>query len=125
MSNEPVVMIYRERNDVNVCCIPLSVYPTGKVPEVGDKFPLIAKKTFAMSKTFGGETEDTVINYFDDVVTVVDVWAGNGDLLHPNSGCAMYSFNDEAEGYGIRVAWETEEIPKGTKPIEAQVIFGL
>lgn len=58
-------------------------------------------------------------------MTVTEVWAGNGDLLHPNSGCSFYSFKKEAEGYGIRVAWETEDIPAGMKPVEAAVVFGL
>jgi len=124
MSKEPVVMIFRERNDANVCCIPFSGYPTSKVPEIGDKFPLHAQKTFRASSN-GGPVKDIPIEYYNGVVTVTEVWAGEGDLLHPNNGCPMYSFPDDVQGYGIRVAWDSEDIPKGAKPIEAEVIFGL
>lgn len=61
--SEQVVMIFRERNDVNVCCISLSDYPTGKTPEVGDKIPLQAKTTLRTSSTVGGPKEDTNIKY--------------------------------------------------------------
>lgn len=122
---DKVVMIFRERNDANVCVIPLSVYPTGKAPEVGDKIPLHAEKTFMISTSVGGEQTPHTVTYFNHLVTVTEVWVGNGDLLHPNNGCLFYSFNDEVEGYGIRVAWDAEEIPSGTKPIPADVIFGL
>jgi hypothetical protein len=125
MATEKVVVIFRERNDANVCVISLSEYPTGKVPAVGDKFPLHAEKTFMTSNTVGGEQTPTKITYIDGLVTVVDVWIGNGDLLHPNNGCPFYSFNDDVEGYGIRIAWDDEKIPPGAKPISAEVVFGL
>lgn len=123
MSQEPIVVIFRERNDVNVCGIPFSSYPTGKVPEVGDKFPLHAEKTFMVS-VGGGPQKPLAVKYFDDLVTVVEVWAGKGDILHPTNGCSFYSFKEDLEGYGIRVARDTEKIPAGTQPIAAEVIFG-
>lgn len=123
MLQEPVVVIFRERNDATVCCIPLAQYPTGKEPAVGDSIPLLATCTY--KARVGSEEKDITINYFNELATVTDVWQGAGKLLHPNGDCPMYSFSPETHGYGIRIAWENPPLPKEVTPITAQVLFGL
>lgn len=121
---ELVVVIFRERNDVNLCAFPFSSYPTGKVPEIGDKLPLYAEKTFNI-RVGDKPAEATTIRYLNELATVIEVWTGKGNLLHPGSENPFYSIPEDLKGYGIRVAWEGEPIPKGVKPIEAEVMFGF
>lgn len=118
---EPVILIFQPRNDVNVCGIPQRSYPLDRVPEEGDTLCLQAKKTFRASSG-GAPARDMTIPYLDGEYRVLEVWAGEGNLLHPNNGCPYYSFTDDLTGYGIRV--EKIGQAKGT-PIKADVLFGL
>jgi hypothetical protein len=121
--NADIVAIFHQGNDINCYVIPLEKYPTEKVPCVGDKICLKAERV--TSYYVGGVEQISADVHLDGEATVLDVWAGSGDQLHPNGRSPYYSFNKHARGYGVRVHWDGRGCPPGVEQIHAEILSGM